>query len=113
METISFEVMFRILEECSAVVWGDMQMVVYPSYWTPNEEDGEEQFLHLEGVDSDFNEYEVNFKEKDNREVKVKGKHFYLKDTSGEEVLIRPLFTRDLNKYVDYLAGLELAKKQS
>ena len=29
--------------------------------------------MHLDGMDSDFNEYEVDFKAKDNEKVKVEG----------------------------------------
>ena len=99
MRTISFEKMFEILNDCAAVVWGDMQMVVYPSYWVPEEEGGEGQFLHLEGTDSDFNEYEANFKAKDNETVQVHGNRFFLIDTKGNKVEIRPLFSKDLSEY--------------
>lgn len=104
MRTITFEKMMVILEDCSAVIWGDMRMVVYPSYQMPEaktsgDDAEEEEFLHLEGVDSDFNEYEVNFKEKDNREVQVEGNHFYLIDTQGERVEICPVFAKDLSEY--------------
>lgn len=98
MRTISFESMFRILEDCAAMVWGDMRMIVYPAYWLPEESDGG-IFLHLEGVDSDFNEYEVNFKEKDNKNVQVEGKFLYLIDTNGNKIEIQPLFAKNLSEY--------------
>lgn len=99
MRTISFQKMFGILEDCAAVIWGDMQMVVYPSYQLPDDEAGE--FLHLDGTDSDFNEYDVNFNEKDNKEVKVHGNRFFLTDMTGQEVEIRPLFSKELSEYIN------------
>ncbi len=99
MRTISFEQAFRIINDCSAVVWGDMKMVVYPSYWTPEEEDGDGQFMHLEGVDSDFNEYEVNFKAKDNEKVKVEGDTLIFVADNGQEVEVKPLFAKSLAEY--------------
>lgn len=96
MKTITFEQMYAILEECSAVVW-DMHFLSYPAYWMPGNGDGDGQFLHLEGKEG-FDEYEVNFKEKDNEVVKVVGKRFILKDYKGNDVEIRPLFDKDLEK---------------
>lgn len=104
MRTISFERMYEILNDCAAVIWGDMKMVVYPSYWMPEDksvchDSSNDNFLHLEGTDEDFNEFEVDFKEKDNEVVKVEGNHFFLIDTKGNEVEIRPLFSKDLSEY--------------
>lgn len=100
MRTISFETFYRMLEDCSAVVWGEMQMVVYPSYALPDDEKDEDfKFLHLEGTDSDFNEYEVDFREKDNQTIKLHGNRVFLTDTKGNEVEIRPLFSKDLSEY--------------
>lgn len=98
IKTISFEEAFRIINDCSAVIWGDMKMVTYPSYWTPEEADGDGdgQFMHLEGVDSDFNEYEVDFKSKDNVTVKVEGNMLIFVDTTGQEVEVTPLFSKTL-----------------
>jgi len=96
MRTISFEEAYLIINECSAVIWGDMKMVVYPSYWVPEEEDGDGQFMHLEGVDSAFHGYEVNFKAKDNEKVKVEGNKLIFVATDGEEVEVTPLFSKTL-----------------
>ncbi len=93
---ISFEEAYLIINDCSAVVWGDMKMVVYPSYWVPEAEDGDGQFMHLEGVDSDFNEYEANFKAKDNEKVKVEGNKLVFVATNGQEVEVTPLFSKTL-----------------
>lgn len=46
-----------------------------------------------------FNEYEVNFKAKDNETVQVHGNRFFLIDTKGDKVEIRPLFSKDLSEY--------------
>lgn len=95
-KTISFEEAFRIINDCSAVIWGDYGMVVFPSYWTPEEEDGEGRFMHLEGVDSDFDEYEADFKAKDNAMVKVEGNALFFVDTTGQKIKVTPLFSKTL-----------------
>lgn len=97
MRTISFDTLCRILEDCSAVIWGDEQMLTYPSYYYP--EEGDRDFLHLEGDDGDYHEFEADFYREDNETVKVEGNRFFLKDRKGNEVEIRPLFSKDLSEY--------------
>lgn len=97
MRTISFDTLCRILNDCSAVIWGDEQMLTYPSFQYP--EEGETRdFLHLEG-ENDKYEFEVDFYKEDNETVKVHGNRFFLKDGKGQEVEIRPLFSKDLSEY--------------
>lgn len=99
MRTISFEQAYRVINDCSAVVWGDMKFVVYPSYWLPEDENGDGQFMHLEGVTDDFDEYEVNFNAKDNENVKVEGDTLIFMDDRGQEVEVKPLFAKSLSEY--------------
>lgn len=99
MRTISFETLCRILDDCSAVIWGDERLLTYPSYQYPEEEGGGNDFLYLEGDDGEYHEFEAFFYKKDNETVKVQGNSFILIDGNGEEVEICPLFSKDLSEY--------------
>lgn len=98
MRTISFDTLCRILEDCSAVIWGDEQMLTYPSFQYPDEDDKTGDFLHLEG-ETEKHEFEANFFRENNETVKVHGNRFFLQDMAGQEVEIRPLFSKDLSEY--------------
>lgn len=99
MRTISFDTLCRILDDCCAVIWGDEQMLTYPSFQYPEDDGGGRDFLHLEGDDGDYHEFEADFYKEDNETVKVQGNRFFLNDCKGNEVEIRPLFSKDLSDY--------------
>lgn len=98
MRTISFDTLCRILDDCSAVIWGDEQMLTYPSFQYPEDDGGGGDFLHLEGENEKY-EFEANFFRENNETVKVHGNRFFLKDMNNEEVEIRPVFSKDLSEY--------------
>jgi hypothetical protein len=99
MRTISFEVLCRILDDCSAVIWGDEKLLTHPSYQYPEDEGGGGDFLYLEGDDGDYHEFEAYFYKKDNEMVRVQGNSFILVDGNKDEVEITPVFSKDLFEY--------------
>jgi len=84
MKLITLKEAAEILENCSAVVTED-HSVMYPDTADLTGEDDNE-WLYLSWTDSDFNEFNVRFVEKNNREVAVVGGSMFLQDSEGEQV---------------------------
>lgn len=87
MKTITLQQAYQILEDCAAVQWGSEDFLCVPALLPPNE-DPENEFMYLNGEDSEGQEYSVTFKEGNNQTVKVDGSQLILEDTEGEECLI-------------------------
>ena len=83
MKTITLEEAHSILDNCSGVIIDDGSLT-YPSVWElSGEEDKEFLFLHWEEEGLDF---DITFKEGQNREVKISGCSMFLTDSDGDEM---------------------------
>lgn len=88
MKTITFEKAIEILENCSAVIWGE-HFLSYPDV------NSEEQEVYLK-IDEDGVSYEVNFNKEKNESVSIQGGSLFLIDVLGEEVQLTVLVGQDL-----------------
>lgn len=90
MKTIPLKRVSDILENCSAVIWGDQQFLSYPSVRSLDGQD-DNQFLFLLCEDEEGQEFSVTFNEGSNREVKISGNTMVLVDDEGDEIDIQIL----------------------
>ena len=112
MKTLTLAQAHRVLENCSAVIWGDQQFLTYPGT-TDLTGDADNQFLYLSGTDDGGQDYAVMFEEGNNQSVKVVGSFMFLTDNEGEEVQLTILCPEILDappKGLATLSSIELAK---
>jgi hypothetical protein len=93
MKTITLKQAYQILENSSAVIVDDA--VVYPSLYELTGEDDNE-FLFLSWEDGDYHEFNLQFLEANNGEVKVSGSSLFLYDHEGEETQLTILAPQNL-----------------
>jgi hypothetical protein len=97
MKTITFKEAFRILLDCSAVIWAD-NFLCYPCLNDEETENSnEDMFLELEITDAEGQVFSANFYRGDNEEVKIEGGSMFLSDENGEEVQITVLVPQKIS----------------
>lgn len=97
MRTISLQKAFNLLQNCSAVIL-DQNGLIYPALDEIRNND-ENEFMYLEWTDSEGYEFNVKFKEENNKEVTIDGITMILKDNEGYEsalYLLNPSNLEDL-----------------
>lgn len=94
MKTIPLTQAFKILEDCSAVVTED-HVVIYPALSELTGE-ADNEFLYLTWQDDTGLEFNANFIEENNQEIKVVGSSMFLKDEAGNEFQITVLVPQNL-----------------
>jgi len=82
---ISFDKAYKILDNCSAVVWGE-HFLTYPGLHDEESDTPEtDLFLELETVDSEGLEYKASFFRGANQQVRVEGSSMFLVNDDGDE----------------------------
>lgn len=85
---LTFEQAYKLLEDCSAVVWEDY-FLTFPALRDEQDEDpGNDLFLQLESTDEHGRVFGADFFRGNNQEVKAEGSSLFLTDSNGEEVQI-------------------------
>jgi hypothetical protein len=93
---ITFEEAFHLLEESSAVIWGD-GFLCYAGLRDEEQDDPDKDvFLKLSAEDSVGRIYESVFCRDNNKEVSVIGTSMFLTNDDGEEEQLTLLFPQDL-----------------
>jgi len=89
---------YRLLEDCSAVIWADY-FLTFPAL---QDEDNEpKMFLSLDSTDEHGKVFLVEFYRQDNQEVKAIGNSLFLTDTTGEEIQLTLLHAMNTEIYLD------------
>lgn len=83
MKTITLKQAEKLLHSCSGVITS--YTIVYPDVFGV-EDDPENMWLQLKWTDDELYDYEAEFYEKDNQEIRFEGSCLFLKDSEGEEV---------------------------
>lgn len=97
MRYITFDEAFKLLKNCSAVIWTDFGSLTYPVVYDEEMEDpNEDQFLLLESMDEEGYEYRSMFYRGKNQRPKVEGSKLFLVDNTGEEVEMTLLVPQNL-----------------
>ena len=89
---ISLKDAHTILENCSAVIWGD-NFLSYPSISDlETKANSANDFLYLKCEDEEGNNFTASFLEKDNQNIQVAGGSMFLVADDGEEFQITILW---------------------
>ena len=89
MKQITLAQVYKILTDCSAVIWGDY-FVCYPSLdGVTGDKDNE--WLFLRSDDDDGQTFSATFIEENNQNVAVEGTSMFLTNNEGDEVQLTVL----------------------